>query len=105
MAENQTEKEKLPVDENLNVMEYTTIYRTNKWWCVVAFVNAWGHDKVMVYLWQWKEKKKLEAGEWIGSGQFSWRVQQKMGINFENNWEAIKKAVDSYMPRMRSVQA
>lgn len=105
MSENQNQKEPLPVDETLQVKDYDTIYKTKKWWCAVAFVNAFGHDKVMVYLWQWKETKKLEAGKWVGSGQFKWRVQQKMGINFEENWESIKKSVDRFMLMMKGVIA
>jgi hypothetical protein len=99
------DKEPLPVDETIKVIEYETIYRNKKWWCAVALVNAFGHDKVMVYLWQYKEKKRNEGGNWVGTGNFSWRVQQKMGINFQENWEHQKAAIDKYMARIRSVQA
>jgi hypothetical protein len=98
-------KEPLPVDEALKVIEYTTIYKTKKWWKAVALVNAFGHDKVMIYLWQWKEKKKLQDGEWVGTGQFSWRVQQKMGENFPENWEDERKAIDKYMLRIKAAKA
>jgi predicted HicB family RNase H-like nuclease len=100
-----SESEKLPVDESITVIEYKTIYKTKKWWKAVVLVNAWGHDKVMVYLWQWKEKKKLDNGKWIGSGQFSWRVQQKMSENFAENWEEEKKAIDEFMLKIRAAKA
>jgi hypothetical protein len=96
----QPQKEPLPVDETLQVKDYDTIYRNKKWWCAVAFVNAFGHDKVMVYLWQWKEKKKNQGGQWVGTGEFSWRVQQKMGINFKENWEQEKASIDKFMARI-----
>lgn len=105
MSENLNQKEPLPVDETLKVIDYDTIYRTKKWWCAVALVNAFGHDKVIVYLWQWKEVKKLEDGHWVPSGVSKWRVQQKMGINFEENWESIKKSVDKFLPRKGMVTA
>lgn len=97
-------KESLPVDESLHVIDYDTIYKTSKWWCAVALVNAFGHDKVMVYLWQWKESKKLVEGKWIPSGIFKWKVQQKMGINFQANWEAEKASIDKFMNKIKEVK-
>jgi hypothetical protein len=105
MTEKPNEKEPLPVDESLKVIDYDTIYKTNKWWSAVALVNAFGHDKVMVYLWQYKEKKRNQGGQWVGTGVFAWKVQQKMGINFEQNWEDTKKSVDKFMQRKRTVTA
>lgn len=96
-------EEQLPVDESLKVIDSKTIYKTKKWWCSVVLVNAFGHDKIMVYLWQWVESKKLINGVWTPTGLFRWKVQQKMGINFEQNWEDIKKAVDGFMPRIKAV--
>lgn len=85
------EKEQLPVDEAISVIDYHTIYKTPKWWCVVLLGNMFGHDKIMVYLWQWNDKTN------------GWKRKQKMGINFEKDWENIKKAVDEFMPRIRTV--
>jgi hypothetical protein len=101
MTENQ--KETLPVDENLNVKEYENIYKTSKWWCAVALVNAFGHDKVMVYLWQWKEKKRNQGGTWVGTGEFSWKVQQKMGILFQENWDHEREVIDRFMGKISGV--
>jgi len=98
----QVPKEPYPVDDAFKVIDGTDIYKTQKWWCAVLLVNAFGHDKIMVYLWQYKEKKRNEGGQWVGTGQFNWKVQQKMGINFEKNWDDTKKAVDKYMLRLRT---
>jgi hypothetical protein len=74
----------------------------------VLYVNAFGHNKIIVYLWQYKEKKRRVADEneqsgfkWVGTGEFSWRVQQKMGVNFEQNWNDMKVAIDKYMQMMK----
>ena len=91
-----------PVDANVHVINGTDIYKNNKWWCAVLKVNMFGHDKVMVYLWQYKEDKKNVGGQWVGAGTYRWRVQQKMGINFEQNWADIKKAVDQYLLEIRT---
>ena len=98
----QVPKEPYPVDDVIKVIKGTDIYKTNKWWCAVLLVNSFGHDKVLVYLWQYKEKKRNENGQWVGTGQHQWRLQQKMGINFENNWEDIKKAVDQYLKERKT---
>jgi hypothetical protein len=107
MAENQEqkiEKEPLPVDEAIQVIDYETIYKTQKWWCAVLLGNMFGHDKIMVYLWQMTEVKRKDpsSGQWVSTGQSQWKRKQKMGINFEKDWEHIKKAVDSFMPRIRT---
>lgn len=101
-VESTQEPEPYPVDDTFKIIKGTDIYKTQKWWCAVLLVNAFGHDKVMVYLWQWKEKKRNQGGQWVGTGEFSWRVQQKMGINFEDNWTDIKKAVDQYLIERRT---
>lgn len=91
MAETQENKqEPLPFDETINLIDHRTIYKTEKWWCEVVLGNMFGHDKIMVYLWQRKD-----------NGQ--WKRKQKMGINFSKDWENIKKAVDEFMPRIRTV--
>lgn len=97
--QNQSQPEPYPVDETLKVLKGTDIYKTQKWWCAVLLVNAFGHDKVMVYLWQWKEDRTRDGQ---GKGMFRWRVQQKMGINFEQNWNDIKKVVDQYLLERRT---
>lgn len=91
MSEPQKQQEPLPTDEAIQVIEYTTIYKTSKWWCAVLLGNMFGHDKIMVYLWQ------------MDSRTGKWKRKQKMGINFEKDWENIKKAVDTYLPKLKSV--
>jgi hypothetical protein len=95
--------EQYPVDENLKVIEGTNIYKNKKWWCAVLLVEAFGHKKVMVYLWQYKEKKVNQGGTWVGNGTFTWKIQQKMGINFQSNWNDEKVAIDKYMAMINGV--
>jgi len=90
MTENQNQKESLPVDEAIQVIDYVTIYKTSKWWCAVLLGIMFGHEMIMVYLWHWNEKMN------------DWKRKQKMGINFEKDWENIKKAVDGFMPKIRT---
>jgi len=84
-----SEKEKLPVHETVHVIEYKTIYKTNKWWCAVALVNMFGHDKIVIYQWQ--------------NANGKWKRKQKFGINFEKDWLAIKSIVDEYINKIKMV--
>jgi hypothetical protein len=89
--------EPYPVDEAIKVLKGKDVYKNKKWWCAVLLVEAFEHKKVMVYMWQNKEKKRNEGGQWIGTGVFGWKIQQKMGINFQQNWNDIKIIVDEFM--------
>jgi len=82
-------EEKLPTNETIKVIEYTTIYKNNKWWCAVVLANMFGHNKIMVYLWQNR------------NGQ--WRRKHKFGINFEKDWVSIRTAIEKYMPRLGAI--
>ena len=82
-------EEKLPVHDTIKVIDYQTIYKTSKWWCAVVLANMFGHDKVLIYLWQNR------------NGQ--WKRKQKFTINFEHDWQLIKQAVDNFLLRVREV--
>jgi hypothetical protein len=90
--------ESFPVDESIQVLKGTTIYKNNKWWFAVLLANSFGHNKVMIYQWQWTEmKKKDEKGNWVPSGVFKWKRKQKIGFNFSKDWNKSKLIVDEYM--------
>jgi len=85
------EEEKIPVDESLQVMSYKTIYKTKKWWCAVVLVNAFGHNQILIYQWIWNDK--------VGK----WKRKQKFSINYDNNWTAIKSAIEEYLPKLGGI--
>ena len=76
----------LPVNENVKVIEYITIYKTEKWWQVVALVNQFGHDRLAIYLWLSKDGK--------------WRRKHKFSASSMDNWEQIKQAGDKLAPKL-----
>jgi len=87
-----SEKEKLPVHETVNVLDYKTIYKTNKWWMAVVLANMFGHDKIMIYQWKVDEK----------TGR--WKRKQKLGVNYVKDWNLIKEAVEEFIPRLGTIQ-
>lgn len=66
-------EEKLPVSDRLKVLQYETIFKSNKWWAAVALLESFGRRQVALYLWtrkgdQWKRKQKYvvhSKGEWL----------------------------------------
>jgi len=79
-------EEKLPVHETVKVIDYKTIYKTNKWWCAVILANMFGHNKILIY--QWRMKNGV------------WKRKQKFGINYDKDWQAIKNAVEEFLPKL-----
>lgn len=75
-------EEKLPLHESLEVLGYTTISKTKRWWCAVVSLNSFGRKQVAVYLWQKKEDK--------------WKRNQKLTIR-KGDWDSIKRAVDNLL--------
>ncbi len=81
------DNEPFPVDESISVIEGTTIYKNNKWWFAVILANSFGHNKVMIYQWQFNEK--------LGK----WKRKQKITFNFAKDWDKAKPVVEDYMKK------
>ena len=95
---NMSNEESFPVDESIKVIKGTTIYKNKKWWFAVLLANSFGHNKVMIYQWQWSEKKtRNQSGTFVGTGEFYWKRKQKIGFNFSKDWDSAKPIIDQYM--------
>ena len=77
--------EPYPVDESVSIIKATTIYKNKKWWCAVILANMFGHNKVLIYQWQFNEQ----------SGR--WKRKQKMSINFAKDWDSMKPVIEEYV--------
>lgn len=78
--------EQLPVDENVKVIEYVTIYKTQKWWQACALVNQFGRNRLAFYLWLSKN------GKWIRKHKFT--------VGNVDDWDKIKQAGDKLIPKL-----
>lgn len=87
MSQEQKPEEEYPIfkDPKIVVLKGTTIYKNKKWWYAVLLTEEWGHKKVKIYMWQFNEKEQ------------KWKRKQHIGINFQKNWEDIRKIVDEYI--------
>lgn len=81
-----SEKEPLPVNEYIKVLEYVTIYKTDKWWQAVALINQAGHERVAIFLWLYDKGK--------------WKRKHKFTTNRPDNWNKVKQAVEQMLDKM-----
>lgn len=78
--------EKLPLSSFYNVIDYATIFRSDKWWEAVAVVESYGRRSIAVYLWVKKNDQ--------------WKRKHKFQIRNPQEWEKVKEAVDKLMPAL-----
>ena len=78
--------EKLPVSEKLEVIEYQTLYKTNKWWAAIALINSFGRKQIALYVWLNKDNK--------------WKRNQKFTIHNRSEWEKIKEITEKYVTQL-----
>ncbi|MEM2529612.1 MAG: hypothetical protein QXQ76_00490 [Candidatus Bathyarchaeia archaeon] len=79
-------EERLPISEELKVLEGTTLYKTGKWWSAVALVDSFGRKQVALYLWLNKDGK--------------WKRQQKFVIHTKDEWSKVKEVVDKLIEKL-----
>lgn len=75
-----------PVDEELDIIDGVTQYKTGDWWKAVVLYEGYGRREIAVYLWMQKE------GEW--------RRKQKYKIGTPDEWERDKQAIESLVGKL-----
>jgi len=81
-------EEKLPISDFLKVVDYTTIFKSSKWWEAIVVFEAYGKRSIGLYLWQ----KKADA----------WKRKHKFNIRNMDEWTKIKAAVEQVAPKLAS---
>lgn len=80
-------KEKLPISEKLSVLKAETIYKTDKWWCAVALVEAFGKKQIAFYLWLKKDDK--------------WKRKQKFVLHSKKEWHDVKERIEEMIGELK----
>ena len=78
--------ERPPVSEALKVLDYFTLFKSAKWWAAVVLLESFGRRQICLYLW-------VRRGD-------KWRRKHKFVIQDEASWEAIKEAVERFLPQL-----
>jgi len=72
--------EKLPISDFYKVVDYVTIFRSEKWWEAVVVVESFGRRSIAMYMWQFRGGK--------------WKRKHKFQVRNLDEWNKVKNAVD-----------
>jgi hypothetical protein len=78
------QKEPLPINPSLKVVDYRTIGKGAGWWSAVVLQESYGRKQISIYLWQ--RKKGL------------WKRKQKFTIQTAKKWEKLETAMKDLLP-------
>ncbi|MCX8153858.1 MAG: hypothetical protein N3E52_05435 [Candidatus Bathyarchaeota archaeon] len=79
-------EEKLPISEVYKVIDYVTIFKSEKWWEAIVLYESYGKRSVGVYLWVKKND--------------TWKRKNKFSVRNLQEWSKIKDAVDKLAPKL-----
>jgi len=84
------ETEKLPLSEFYKVVDYQTIFRSEKWWEAIVVVESFGKRSIAMYLWQKRND--------------TWKRKHKFQVRNMDEWNKIKNAVEQLTPKLQPGQ-
>jgi leucyl aminopeptidase (aminopeptidase T) len=84
--EEEAVEEKLPISEFYKVVDYTTIFKSDKWWEAIVIFEAYGKRQIGLYLWQ----KRKDV----------WKRKNKFGVRSIEEWNKLKNAVDQLATKL-----
>jgi len=82
----ETAEEKLPISEFYKVVEYVTIFKSQKWWEAVVIFESYGKRSIGLYLWQKREE--------------AWKRKHKFNIRNMDEWNKLKNAIEQLVPKL-----
>lgn len=85
-----TETEKLPLSEFYNVIDYATIFKSEKWWEAIVVIESFGKRSIAMYLWQ----KKNDV----------WKRKHKFQVRNMDEWNKIKNSIEQLAPKLQAEQ-
>jgi hypothetical protein len=78
--------EQLPLSSFYRVIDYVTIFRSEKWWEAVVVIESFGRRSIAMYLWQKRNDQ--------------WKRKHKFQIRNLQEWEKVKVAVDKLAAKL-----
>lgn len=69
---------------NTTILKATEIYKTDKWWKIVALVDTYGKKQVQVFL-------------WMKDARGRWQEKQKYSEKGLKEWDKVKAAFELYI--------
>jgi len=84
MAKQTTEK--LPLWESYKVIDYVTIFKSNKWWEAIVAIESFGSRSIAMYMWEFRDGK--------------WKRKHKFSIKNVDEWNKVKNSVEQLLPKL-----
>lgn len=81
-----TQPEQLPLSNIYKVIDYVTIFQSNKWWEAIVIIESFGRRSIAMYLWTKKGDK--------------WKRKHKFQVRNMEEWEKVKGAIDKLAPKL-----
>jgi len=80
------QSEQLPLSSFYKVIDYVTIFRSEKWWEAIVVIESFGRRSIAMYLWQKRND--------------NWKRKHKFQIRNLQEWEKLKGAIDKLTPKL-----
>ncbi len=83
-------EEKLPISDFYKVIDYVTIFKSEKWWEAIVVFESAGRRSIGMYLWH--KRNGL------------WKRKHKFNVRNLDEWTKLKDAIDVLAPKLSSDQ-
>jgi hypothetical protein len=81
-------EEKLPISDFYKVVDYVTLFKSQKWWEAAVIFESCGKRSIGLYLWQ----KKADT----------WKRKHKFNVRNLEEWNKLKTAIEQLTPKLVS---
>jgi hypothetical protein len=81
-------EEKLPISDFYKVVDYVTIFKSQKWWEAAVVFDSMGKRSIGLYLWQRRED--------------AWKRKHKFNVRNLEEWDKLKSAIEQLTPKLAS---
>ncbi|MCK4478650.1 hypothetical protein KAU88_09035 [Candidatus Bathyarchaeota archaeon] len=78
--------EKLPISEFYKVVDYLTIFKSDKWWEAIVAIESFGRRSIAMYMWEFRDGK--------------WKRKHKFSIRSVDEWNKVKDSVEKLLPKI-----
>jgi hypothetical protein len=78
--------EKLPLWESYKVIDYVTIFKSNKWWEAIVAIESFGSRSIAMYMWEFRDGR--------------WKRKHKFSIKNVDEWNKVKNSVEQLLPKL-----
>lgn len=81
-------REKLPISEFYKVIDYNTIFKSEKWWEAIVVFESLGKRSIGMYLWHNKNG--------------TWKRKHKFTVRNLDEWKKLKNSIEQLTPKFVS---